>query len=103
MVFQIIGLSWIIYSNKDLNFDFQNHFPSLRLNGPWYNTMIYSQLHCSSFEDYFTTAKRDNYNIMCSIESHGKIHKSVNYHKPVNIETSIGGARPLPSNSTEKH
>ena len=31
-----------------------------------------SQFHGSVFEDYFTTAKRDTYNIMYSIEAHEK-------------------------------
>ena len=72
IVFQRIGLFWIIKSNKNLHFDFQNHCTSWILNGPWYNTSICSQLHGLLFEDYFTTSKRDKYDIMCSIEAHGK-------------------------------
>ena len=60
-----------------------------------------SQLHGLVFEDYFKTDKRDKYNIMCSIEAHEKKQKLVNENKPVNDETSSGGARTLPSNSTE--
>ena len=33
------------------------------LYGPWYNTMIFSQLHGSYFEDCVTTARKDRYNI----------------------------------------
>ena len=39
---------------------------------------------------------------MCSFEAYGKNHKPVNEHKPVNDETSSGGARPLSSSSTEE-
>ena len=39
---------------------------------------------------------------MCSIEAHEKKHKSVNTNKPVNDETSSGGAGPLPLDSTEE-
>ena len=42
MVFQNIGLFWIIHSHKNLSFHFQNHFPSWILNGAWNNTMICS-------------------------------------------------------------
>ena len=72
MVFQNIGLFWIIQSNKNLSFDFQKQFPSWILNGPWYNTTICSQSHGWVFEDYFTTFKRDKYNTMCSIETFEK-------------------------------
>ena len=54
------------------------------------------------FEDNFTTAKREKYNPMCSIEAHEKNHKSVKNQKPVNDETSSGGDRPLPYHSTEE-
>ena len=41
--------------------------------------------------------------IKCVQLSHmKKKQKSVNDHKPVNYETSSGGARQLPSNSTEE-
>ena len=39
---------------------------------------------------------------MCSIEAQKKNQKPVKDHKPVNDKTSSGGARPLPSNSTEE-
>ena len=42
MMFQNIGLFWIIHSNKYLSFDFQNHYSYWILNGPWYNTEICS-------------------------------------------------------------
>ena len=77
MVFQKIGLFWIIRSNKNLNFDFQNHYLSWILNAKWYNTAIFSRLHDLVFEDYFTTYKREKYNITCSIEAYKKsINKS---------------------------
>ena len=72
MVFCNIGLSLIIQSNKNLGFDFQNNCPYWILNSPWYNTTICSKLHGLVFEDYFTTSKRDKYNLMCSIEAHEK-------------------------------
>ena len=72
-MFRQIGLFWIIQSNKNLNFDFKNHFPSWILNDPWYTTTMCSQLYGSVFGDYFATAKRDKYNLMCSIEAHRKI------------------------------
>ena len=72
MMFQHIGLFWTIKSNKNLNFDFQNHCPSWIPNGPWYKIMICSQLHGLVFEYYFKDAKREIYNLMYSIEAHVK-------------------------------
>ena len=60
MVYHHIGVSWIIQSNKNISFDFQKHCPSWIINGPWYNTIIFSQLYGLVFDDYFTTAKREN-------------------------------------------
>ena len=100
MVFQHIGLFWIIKSNKNLHFDSQKYCITWILNVPWYNNMICSRLHGLVFEEYFTTAKRDKSNLMCSIEAHKKPQKPVNQNKPINDETSSGGARPLPLNST---
>ena len=100
MVFQNISLFCIIKSNKNLHFDFQKNCTYWILSGPWYNTMVCSLLYGLVFEDYFTTAKRDKYNIIFSIKAHKKNQKSVNENKPVNYETSSGGATPLPSDST---
>ena len=93
MAFQHVSLSWIIQSNQELNFDFQYHCHSWILNGPWYNTMICSQFHCSSFEYYVTTGKRDRYNIMCSIEDH-----DIDF-PTVNDDAISGGGRPLTPDS----
>ena len=72
MVFQNIGLFWIIQSNKNLSFDFQKHCPSWTLNGPWHNNNICTRVYSLVFKNYFTTTKRDKYNLMCSIEAHEK-------------------------------
>ena len=55
---------------QNLHFDFQKNCPSGIRNGPWYKTILCSQLRGLVFEDYFTTPKRDKYNLMCSIEAH---------------------------------
>ena len=54
-------------------------FPSCVITGIWYNTMIFSRLHGSVFEDYFTTSERDRYNLMRSIETHEGKLKYINY------------------------
>ena len=78
MVLHHAGLSWIIQSNQKQNFNFQRHCPSWMTNGPFYNTTICSQLHGQFFENYVTTARLEQYNIMCSIEDHEIDLKSVN-------------------------
>ena len=102
IVLQHIVLSWIVQSNKNTIFVFQKHCTSWIINGPWYNTKIFSRLYDSVFENYFTTAKHNKYNLMYSIEVHEKNRKSVNKQKPVDDETSSGGGIPLPPNPTEK-
>ena len=79
IVFEHVGLTWIINTNQELNFYFQHPCTSWILNGPLYNTMICSQLHGFYFEDCVTTTRRDIYNIMCSIEDHDREHPIVNY------------------------
>ena len=49
-------------------------------------------IECLAFEDYVTTSRRDRYNLMCSIEVHGRAHPTIN------DDTSSGGGIPLPSN-----
>ena len=70
MVFQHIGLFWIIQSNKNLSLDIQNIYPSWILNGSCYNTTIFLRYHLLVFEDYFTTSKHDKYYLICSIKAH---------------------------------
>ena len=48
------------------------------MNGPWYNTTMFSLWHGLSFEGYVTTSIRDRYNLMCSIESHESEQKTIN-------------------------
>ena len=74
MVFRNVGLYWTIQSNQKLNFDLQNHCLYWIINGPMYNTTICSQLHGLVFEYYVETDRRDQYNIICSIEAHERKH-----------------------------
>ena len=41
VMFQNFGISWIIKSKEDINFDFDNPCPNWILNGTWNNTTIY--------------------------------------------------------------
>ena len=53
ILFQNVGLSWVIQSNQKLNSDFHQHCPYWMMNGPCYNTAIFSRFHCSLFNDFF--------------------------------------------------
>ena len=33
-------------------FYLEDHFPNYIINGTWYNTTIFSQINCSSFEEF---------------------------------------------------
>ena len=49
-----VGMSWIIRSNKEMNYEIStesNHIYWLN-KGPWYNRNICSKLNGSRFEDY---------------------------------------------------
>ena len=48
-----VGMSWIISSNKELNYEINTESNNLDcLNkGPWYNRNICSKLHGNMFED----------------------------------------------------
>ena len=62
--------------------------------GPWYNISICKKLHGTVFEEFIINARTDRYNLMCSIDAHGK-------HKPSYFgDSSSGGCNALPSNST---
>ena len=95
MVFKHVGLSWIIQSKQNLNFDFQHNCTSWILNIPWYNTTICSRWHGLLFGDYVKTARHDQYNLMCSIEADEREKKYIN------DESSSGVGIPLPINSTK--
>ena len=93
-VFQHVGLSCIIKLKKELKFYFYPHYPYWVLNYPWYNTIFFSQLYGSYFEDYVTTAIKDRYNLIFSIESRNIMNPTVNYY----AGSCVG--RPLPHEST---
>ena len=78
MVFQHVGLSWIIQSNQKLNFYFQHHCTSWIINVPLYNTTICSQLLGFLFGYCVTEFRRERYNIINSIEYNKRENKYVN-------------------------
>ena len=68
-----VGMSWIISSNKEINYEMdENNHQDWLNKGPWYNTPICLKWHGSMFEDFITHARTDRYNLMCSIVSHNK-------------------------------
>ena len=55
MAFPHVCLSCIIKPNQKIGIDFQLHYPYWVINGPWYNTVMCSQLHALLFSDYVTS------------------------------------------------
>ena len=51
-------------------------------------------MHGSPFEGFFTTAIKDRYNLISSIEAYERLHTTCNGNE------SSGGGRPLPYEST---
>ena len=63
-----VGISWIISSSKELEYEMdENNHQDWLNRSPWYNTPISSKLHGSRFEDFITQERTDIYNIMCSL------------------------------------
>ena len=74
-MFHHVGLSWIISSNKEMNYEINtesNHLDWLN-KGPWYNRNICSKLHGIRFEDFITQARTGRYNLMCSLVAHYRL------------------------------
>ena len=81
-----VGMSWIISSNREMNYEMNESNNLDWLNkGPWYNRNICSKLHGSMFEDFITQARTDQYNLMCYLVAHDKLQ--LNYKDD---EGSIG-------------
>ena len=57
--------------------------------------MVFSCFHGYSLEDYFRTARKDRYNLMCSIKVYEKLHQLYS------DSASSGGSIPLPDGSTK--
>ena len=43
-------------------------------SGTWYNKYICEKLHGNVFERFIRNSRTDRYNIICSIDAHGKIN-----------------------------
>ena len=93
-----VGMSWIISSNKEMNYHKYTNSKHLDWfnTGPWYNKNICSILHGIKFEDFITQARTDRYNIMCSLVAHDRLQ---NDYK--DDESSIGN-RAIPNDATVK-
>ena len=66
-----VGMSWIIYSSKEMKYEMDENYHQDWLNkGPWYNTDICLRLNGSLFEYFITHARTNRYNILCSLVTH---------------------------------
>ena len=93
-----VGMSCIIRSNQEIEYDMtnkSNHLDWLN-KGPWYNKNICSKLHGIKFEDFITQARTDQYNIMCSGVAHDRLQTDYK-----DDESSIGD-RAIPKDGTVK-
>ena len=59
-------------------------------NGPWSNTTICYQLRFHNFEDYFTTGRKDRYELLCDADAYDIFDTAGPYN------SSIGVGTPLP-------
>ena len=88
-----VGMSWIISSNQEMEYEMDKNNHQYLLNkGPWYNTSIGLKLHGSKFEDFITQERTNIYNLMCSLVAHDKLQL---YYKD---DERIIGDRAIPDN-----
>ena len=52
-VSQHVGLSWIIETNQQLEYDIYKHNPNWITDGPWYNTYICTKFHGTVLENIY--------------------------------------------------
>ena len=52
-VLQHVGLSWIIETNQQLEYDIHKHNPNWITDGPWYNTYICTKFHGTVLENIY--------------------------------------------------
>ena len=67
-----VGISWIIETNKYLEYDMDKHNSDWIAGGPWYNTFICKKLHGKVFEEFIINAITEKYNLMYLIDAHEK-------------------------------
>ena len=92
-----VGMSWIISTNKEMEYEINktNHQDWLN-KGHWYTTSICLKLHVGMFKTIIKHERIDRYNIMCSLVAHDKIQPAYKDDK-----SSIGD-RSIPKNATTK-
>ena len=67
-----MGLSWILYSNKPINYEIKEMDTYWLNEFPWYNTTICYKLHVTVLEDFIRNTRTYRYNLMCSITAHDR-------------------------------
>ena len=73
---------WIISSKEEIIYEIDKNNHQYWLNKvPRYNTAMCSRLHGSLFEDFITHARRERYNLMCSLVAHDKKQPSYEYEE----------------------
>ena len=73
IVLRHVGMSWIIETNKHLEYNMEKKDSDWIIGGPSYNTFICKNLYRKVFEEFIMNAITDRYNIMCFIDAHEKI------------------------------
>ena len=69
-VLHYFGISWIINTNKHLEYDTEKYNPDWVSGGPWYNIYICKKLYGKVFENFIRNVRTRRYNLMCSIDAH---------------------------------
>ena len=91
-----VGLSWIIETNQQWEYDIDEHSSNFLTNGHWYNIYISTKLYGTVFDIYIRNAITKSYISMCFIDARKKQQASC-----VNVGSSDGGKAIPPNSKTE--
>ena len=71
---QNVDLSSITKNKNNPKFNIEKNCGKFMQNCPLYNTKVCSQLGIHNFEYYFTTGRKDRYELLCDVDVYDRIH-----------------------------
>ena len=89
-----VGMSWIIETDKHLEYDMEKNNSDCITGGPWQNKFIYKKIYVKVFEKFIRNARTDKYNLMCFIDAQKK------KNPPEHDYENSGGGYTIQLNST---
>ena len=67
-----VGMSWVIGTNQQSEYDIEKLNLYWITDSPWYNTLICTKIHGTVSENHIRNEITDRYSIMCCIDADEK-------------------------------